>query len=921
MRPIRLTVSAFGPYAGRTVIDLDRFGTSGLYLITGNTGAGKTTIFDAITYALYGEPSGSNRSAGMLRSQYADPATPTEAELVFEYGGKRYKVRRNPEYRRPNRRGSGFTDEKANAELTYPDGRVVTKLKEVNSAVIGILGIDRSQFTQIAMIAQGDFLKLLLATTEERKKIYQKIFSTQNYAAVQERLRSETKKIKEACELLKDRSRQDIGRIQCGSEDVLTLEAEKAKEDRLTAEEIMELLDRLVSQDEKREAALKEELAMTDRQLGVVTGALAKAEEQARTEAALRADRAALAEKTPLLASVKEELERQKSRVPEKENLLKEAAALAKDEPLYDERETKTAKNAALGEKIERHRETLDAEVRTVEALKNAAGQLKAEAESLESAGAEKEKLASRIETAEKERRALSKLRDAQRECREKEEALVEAQRNYRNRQLRAEESRTLYEARHRAYLDEQAGIIAETLEEGKPCPVCGSLLHPRIAKKSADAPTETELKALKAAAEKAEKAAAEASKAAGACDAARKERQDALKRQAEELLGEFGAEELDGLIGAREEEVSRQLTGLSSALALAQKRMARKEEIGRLLTENEEKEKRSSKRVGDLREETARLQTELRETDGRLGELNRILKYPSKKELRAEITRRNDGAGSIEKALNAAREAYDAGLKEVTALQARAADAEKRLEDRTAVDPETEKAKKLALEGKRAELRAEETAVTSRLHTNLDIRAILARRSKEISEAEKHLAWMQSLSDTANGGVPGKEKIMLETYIQMTYFDRIIARANTRFMIMSGGQYELKRRETAADRKSQSGLDLDVIDHYNGSERSVKSLSGGEQFKASLSLALGLSDEIQSSAGGIRLDTMFVDEGFGSLDEESLQQALGALADLAESRRLVGIISHVTELKEKIDRQIIVTKERSGGSSVSIQV
>ena len=179
----------------------------------------------------------------------------------------------------------------------------------------------------------------------------------------------------------------------------------------------------------------------------------------------------------------------------------------------------------------------------------------------------------------------------------------------------------------------------------------------------------------------------------------------------------------------------------------------------------------------------------------------------------------------------------------------------------------------------------------------------------------------MRALSDTVNGTLSRQEKIALETYVQMACFDRIIQRANVRFMVMSGGQYELKRRTVAENNRSQSGLELDVIDHYNGSERSVKSLSGGESFKASLSLALGLSDEIQSTAGGIRLDTMFVDEGFGSLDEESLQQAIQALTGLTEGNRLVGIISHVSELKERIDKQIIVTKERTGGSHVEIVV
>ena len=189
------------------------------------------------------------------------------------------------------------------------------------------------------------------------------------------------------------------------------------------------------------------------------------------------------------------------------------------------------------------------------------------------------------------------------------------------------------------------------------------------------------------------------------------------------------------------------------------------------------------------------------------------------------------------------------------------------------------------------------------------------------MERVEQKWGWMRALSNTANGNVSGKDKIMLETYIQMTYFDRTLRRATLRLMTMTGGQYELVRKISAANQKSQSGLELDVIDHYNGTKRSVQTLSGGEAFKASLALALGLSDEIQASAGGICLDTMFVDEGFGSLDEESLNQALRALSDLTEGSRLVGIISHVSELKERIDKQIIVIKERAGGSHARVEI
>lgn len=477
MRPLKLKVSAFGPYAGVTEIDFEKLGTGGLYLITGDTGAGKTTIFDAITYALYGDPSGNNREVSMLRSKYADDSTPTEVELRFSYYGKEYTVKRNPEYERANKRGSGTTKQIANAEFIYPDGKVVTKIKDVDYAVKSVIGIDRNQFCQIAMIAQGDFLKLLLAPTKERMEIFRHIFKTELFSNLQERLKRESGALSDECTTIK----------------------------------------------------IKEAIDSAQRKLN----------------------------------------------------------------------------------------------------------------------------------------------------------------------------------------------------------------------------------------------------------------------------------------------ECEKELASLASA----------KEEI------------------------------------------------------------------------------------------------RKRLDDAVDINLEQEAARQSRMDSQLKEIEKEEKTVHSRISVNRKSLENIKMKSGDLIAAEHKYSWVKALSNTANGNISGKEKIMLETYIQMNYFDRIIARANSRLMIMTDGQYDLVRRKETLTKQGQSGLDLDVIDHYNGSRRSVKTLSGGESFKASLALALGLSDEIQTSAGGIKLDTMFVDEGFGSLDEDSLSQAMKALTSLADNNRLVGIISHVGELKQKIDKQIIVTKDKSGGSQAEIVV
>ena len=932
MRPIKLTVSAFGPYAGRTEIELDRLGKSGLYLITGNTGAGKTTIFDAITYALYGEASGNNRSAGMLRSKYADPSTPTEVELVFEYAGKEYIVKRNPEYMRPKARGEGFTKENANAEFHYPDGRIVTKLKEVNSAVTELLGIERSQFTQIAMIAQGDFLKLLLASTDDRKKIFQKIFYTQNFAVLQEKLRSEARRLGSDYDSLCRDIRIHIGNIQCDAEDVLALEVDKAKNGGLPRAEVPELVEKLLKQDEASEEKMKKAVGEADRLLTQVAENITKAQEQEKTEQSLQEDEAKLEGIRPLREEAEKTLACEEKRAAEKDVLLKSVALLKESVPRYDEREEKSVLRKGTADRIGRLKEEIERSSENQKRLHQDIETLKAEAKTLEDAPVEKERLMKEKEAAEKRQADLSALKKAFGECCKEEDRLEKAQADYREKQKTAESLRADLEEQNRAYLDGQAGIIAETLEEGQPCPVCGSLTHPSPAKKAAAAPSKADLDKLKKTTESAEKAAADASGEAGSIGAALKEKKKSLRQQAAELINDadradfYGDTEtaetagLAGLIREEEEKAEARVDDLISGLADIGKKIKRKDELARLIPEKENETKRIERDAAEKRESLAQDQTLLEGTEKRIEELNASLEYASKEEVDSRIGELEKKIREMEEDLKKARSACETCRQSETECLTRIGEAKKRLKDKVSIDLEAERTKQEQLTEDRRRLREEESALAARLSVNRSIRDQLTKTEKEISSVESRWAWMKNLSDTANGDLTGKEKVMLETYVQTAYFDRIIAKANTRLFIMSEGQYELKRRPEAADKRSQSGLELDVIDHYNGSERSVASLSGGEQFKASLSLALGLSDEVQSSAGGIRLDTMFVDEGFGSLDEESLKLAINALANLAEGNRLVGIISHVADLKDRIDRQIIVTKERSGGSSVRIQ-
>ena len=959
MRPIKLVMSAFGPYAGRTEIDMEKLGESGLYLISGDTGAGKTTIFDAITFALYGEASGDSREPAMLRSKYAAAGTPTEVELTFEYSGKRYVVRRNPAYLRPKASGSGFTEQKAAAELTYPDGRVVTRLRDVNVAVSEIMGVDRHQFAQIAMIAQGDFLKLLLASTEERKKIFQKLFRTGCYYRLQERLKSEAAGASRAYEENRAGLRQYINGmlfsgelaetaeegaepLECAQAGRLQAQLAMAKNGELTLEEVVSLLEKLIARDEAGAALLSTEIEKLEAELTEITKLLTKAAEQKKLEEAL-----ALSEKK--LEEAKERQEMLAAALSEKEKLRPEikrlsdmAAAIKAELSDYEELDKKLSELSELEKRICRQEESLAAGREKQSSLQKEIKSLKDELPTVENAGEELANIKACADKLLRRQKDLAGLMDALKELKVIRTDKDNAQEKYkRSAEDSAEKSRE-YEKKNRAYLDEQAGILAAELREGEPCPVCGSMTHPAPASASAAAPTKKELEKIKKEAENAAELAAKASLQAGSLAAAYKEKAGSIRKQASGLFLQetAGASETSGnpegsAVSAREKELSlneiaemvraegKELTARLNEqrglLKEAEKKQRRKLEIAELLPPLEEKLRKLEENIRLGENELTQGNSEKQHLAERCEELRGKLKFAAQAEAKREIERLEKKAADIETEIKNASDAHAACEKAVASQLAASEELRKNLTGKVEIDIDAEKRKYDGLTERKTALSEKKQEISHCVAANKTCLANIGESAKEGAALEERLKWLRALSQTANGNLSGKEKVMLETYVQMTYFDRIIARANTRLMIMSGGQYELKRRKEAENNRSQSGLELDVIDHYNGSERSVKTLSGGESFKASLSLALGLSDEIQSCAGGIRLDSMFVDEGFGSLDEESLSQAMRALSGLAEGKRLVGIISHVSELKEKIDRQLVVTKDKSGGSRVEV--
>lgn len=1288
MRPEKLTISAFGPYAGKTEIDFTRFKDKGLFLITGDTGAGKTTIFDAITFALYGEASGNVREAGMFRSKYAKEDVPTFVELEFLYQGKKYQIKRNPEYLRPKGRGTGYTLQKADAELTFSDRRQpITRMREVTRAVEELIGLDYQQFTQIAMIAQGDFQKLLLSGTQERGEIFRRIFHTGLYQEVQNRLRDAAKerwieyndirksinqymsgavcgenpeislelenlrkvkfegKVERGLELLQELLWQDaltleqmdgqlgdldekiqqenrlLGKIEQNRQTAKLLEEKKEafakkqedlkkageiretalksaeaeeqlsvllqkEEEKLEKYHALEALQKQMKKQEKQISKEQQNQALAESQYAELRQKMEEKKQEQETLKTVGEERERLLHRQEGLVSRKSELhrliqdrneqkEQQEQTESEQKETMKQAGRLEKDTKKARERADSLKDRDVVLLRLSENREKLERQRddfrQNWEDLEETKGQQEKEQEKTTALSVQekewKEKLSKLLEE-------LKTLKSAQGEEIEYVHQVQEQKRildafsehekrlkGYWKKKKKHQESyeseakvwgqiRQEYYVLEKSFLDAQAGLLARHLKEGEKCPVCGSLHHPFPASLTEEVPekatldekrtqlSKTEAKVQKLSGEIAhlseqigeeeqeickirENAKDWADTEDGNCENAEEEKnrkeivetetssvvtsayltrlRKALERHLEELqtmqkkaeekrerylAGESEAEALEGrlaelgkevkesqarrdaLSGRNEvlkhqlsvrmdelREICEQMTASENPISwtelekedssvpqlvlswleewikeiVSQEQQVRKEltERTRLLEKLKQLEARqiesqemiqnqknrleilhsrqsenraqivkcllipdmpwkdayqNAEGLGEdallqaasdagqiLEEELKRLETEMAGNKRRLSRKKRLEKEipeseeqmhlreeaitqakllltrldteqklleeqkrelveplgnQTKEETEQQALEHRKQLESLQQKREKAEQDFRQCQEEVTALQAAVQALEGQIQKGELLKEEEISERKEKWTQEKAILSHRRSECYAASKKNRDIYDSVSGHQKAMVVVEQEYVWVKALSDTANGMLNGKRKIELETYIQMTYFDRILRRANLRLMTMSSGQYELKRQEGGDNKREKAGLELNVIDHYNGTERSVKTLSGGESFQASLSLALGLSDEIQSCAGGIRLDAMFVDEGFGSLDEESLNQAVKALSGLTEGNRMVGIISHVSELKERIDRKIVVTKNRSRdgiGSSVEV--
>lgn len=1038
MRPIKLVMSAFGSYADEEIIEFDKAGR-GLFLITGDTGAGKTTIFDAIMYALYDETSGRNRSGNMMRSQYAKPDTPTFVRFSFEYGKKEYCITRNPEYERESKRKNAqgepkSTIEKSSVSLIMPDGsEFMGKKAEINAKIVEIIGLNANQFVQVAMIAQGDFMRLLYADSSDRREIFSRIFRTESYRQMQQELQARSRKI---CEALEDNRKLYIARLEdvrvsAQISEGMTEELEELKKKNEPDCENAETLVLKIAQEQEKQLIVQQNnqkelqkktddnnsellrAAENNRKLELLEEAQKEADElNAQEESVnLSKERLNLAKRASAVNVAEERLndagknleissKRHESILEwiqkASEELKNEQEKLSKEQEIFDRESPAMKVRMAQIEESIPHYENYNNKCSELEAAKKAAGDLEKDLAELNK----------RLENAIKSQEALEKYQKQHMDChirqqqisdktlqtqklldrtkalKVREEQLEtlkkrveEYAQEYQKRAAEYSEAHDEYERLERIFMSEQAGILAEQLEQGKPCPVCGSLSHPLPCKRQQADVTQAGVNAAKNTRDTKDAARQEAMEKSIAAGKEYESDKESLERDSKEILAD-GAD-----TSLQIEKLGGQLGELNDAFG----------ELSEIICAYDENEKK----LGEIAEETDLLKADIEKKRGEadsakiqcvsLNEQCSALKEGLEFENAKEAEEHLNG---IKTNLHNMEQEYEESVKIVQNLQKELAgkqgeaDNEKerkehflgeyrqreaefyslladngfetkqeysdaKLEDgvmRQLSEDIGEYEKKCAVAGERlAVLRAQAkdirrievselenikreladmmksvTAQCSDIYSDKRANEQVISQIKELGVQRNALRQEYeiygTLYETSCGRLSGSVKMDFETYVLRQYFRKIINAANYRLAKMNGGQWRLKCRDISdMGNRGQAGLDLDIHDEITNSSRDVKTLSGGEAFMAALAMALGMADIIQSQAGVVRLDTMFIDEGFGSLDDYSRQQAIGILCELADGKRTIGIISHVTELKEQIDNQLVVSKSSRG--------
>ena len=925
MRPIKLVLSAFGPYASKIELDLSKLGENGVYLITGDTGAGKTTIFDAITFALFGKPSGDIRDVKTLRSEYAKEEIETYVELDFIYHDEKYHIYRRPEYAYTHVQKNGEVKQRSKATDAYlimPNGDRIVKPTEVTKQVEQLLGMKRDQFRQIAMIAQGSFLEILNADTKERGKLFEKVFMTSKYSVLMDRLNQMAKESYLTLNDAKLRLQQIISDVRVPEtlQEQYTQMLETFAMDDI--QPVYDLLDEIITNS-------KESIEKLQKQKEEVQNQLQKSRKEETEKAKQLQDLLSL-----------EKLLKEKPVKEEKANLYAERVkmdgdkyhiqidALKKEQVQIEHELPEYASLTKLSKKLADVKKQVSAILKDLETKTNFKKQLdedialkQKEAHTLTDSELSLNKVILKEEEIEKKISAFhhasmiqSNYQNAVNTLKEKIQLLQEST----DRKVILQKQ---YDDAQISYFANQAGLLALRLTKGEPCPVCGSLEHPRPASHSNKLVTEEEINQYKKKVDQAEKEYQITSKA---CDdaslkmsALQNELELVLKSVTEETV-QF--EDVKLFIDEHTVQLQKEQKEISTRIKQLQQQSKHYQELQKQIPQLQQKFTAISEEVNQNEIAQAKLSVEYEQLQKQIQEITMKLKYSSETEAKNRISMITKQILEYQQQINRLESESKLAMDELVYVNAQIDMLNEKVSSSIdAISNYQNQLKLLQTEIENLQVQQEE--ILKCIHdTRMYESDAQDTKKKIMSESDAYqiklsrYSSLKELADVAMGnGRSSKEKITLQEYVQIAYLDRMIHKANERYLSMSNQQYQLVRSAGTKDKRSHEALDLDVIDFSNGSIRPVSSLSGGESFIASLALALGMSDEIQSQAGGIQIDTMFIDEGFGTLDQDSLNNAIQTLMNLSGENRLVGIISHVKELKERIHKGIIVTKDLHG--------
>ncbi len=928
MRPVALTMYGFGPFVTETTVEFNKLGTKGIFLVTGTTGAGKTSIFDAILYALYGKASGENRDVSMLKTLGLPDGEMPYVKFEFEAKNNNYEITRNLPYKRKAKKGDGFTDEDSYASIScngslIKSAKVTSRSDEVSDEVEKILGVNYKQYKMLSILPQGEFERFLLASTDERKVILQKLFDVSIYskfqAAVQDKyseLYGKTKDHKEA-------KKRYLSNLICKEDNPLYEQFVLAKDDKLTDEKMVALIEEIIIDDKNQSSKYDADKKLLNGELTVINQEIGKAEQLEKNRKSLADVREKLAllkeaEKTKI--EVKNTADTDYKRKPgiDKEvgvleGSLEDYRNLSKlrvDKTSFEKSVNDSLKN--VEELSKKEQELLDKEKKARETIDS----LEKAGENVANYNQEIEKIDALNSQLDDLKKKVSEVVSASKTLKIKQEALVEKTKE-------REQASSYYTCLSNKFILAQAGIMAQSLKPDEACPVCGSLSHPNPASMASDAPTEDEVNAAQSEYDCVNKELGDAKSAAEVA----KSQYENQSKNLSEIFGTLFEEQIDYSssewnaeatlkIDTRKKSVASEKKDLEAKIALEEDNVRLRERLKKSLPSIAEQIKSVSESIQKENSNISQKKGEIEQISNQIKSLESKLSYESEAEVNKVITEKKRESEKLQHALDAANKAYNDCVSEISSCEGQITSLEKSIRDAGEIDSGKLLEKQKAVQDKITEIEEKSQSIDGRININEACLNSIKEEINAVADINKQLMVIEPVAKTMNGALLGKEKVELETYVLQRFFGKIVRRANIRLKEMTNGNYELKV-SPSHNKSSKTGLELSIIDYFStdGLERDVHSLSGGEKFKAALSLALGMSDEISATTGGIKLDSLFIDEGFGSLDKESLESAIRIINQLTDGDVLVGIISHVDILKERINKQIVVTKQKTGSA------